>query len=270
MSGRPFPTVFVSLVAAGCAAATVATPAAVTAATHHAEISRIIAQWHNPRAQHEDYMFPPRIEQGDGSATPASIHWSTTIPGYGPTGFVFTPPAPDTLGLNDGQTVPLASLLLRNGVISAFGYLLDYVELTLDIHGHINGAVNQPFHLPLTYALTYTDTLNDFGLASCPAWQQSTVPCDDRATATLLTPGSTTLSANGESYTFTVKGFALGGALQSDFILQEQTETEVFLHASLTRAELDPPPGVIPLPGALPLLLGALGALALWRSRGAA
>lgn len=258
------PVLPISCALAAATAATLIGPLPAAAASHHLEIASLVAAWHNPRAAHQNYLFPPRIVQGDGSETHSSVHWSTVIPGHGPTGFIFAPPAPHSVGLDDGNSVALGQLTIQNGVISAFGYLLEYVELSLDIHGHVGGDPARPFHLPLRYALTYEDTPND-SQTGCPDWQRSAIPCDDRATITAMTPTGLVLQDGDATLDFAVTGFHLDGLVRSAFILPEETETETTLMATLSVRR--DPPAAIPLPAALPLLASGLGLVLLWGRR---
>lgn len=243
------------------ALAVTASPGAM-AATHDIEIQRLIAAWENPEGTAPPGANPPAIDEPCEKG-PVNIHWSTLVPNLSDihTGFSITP-APG-LALNAGETGVLANLLILNGTISSFGYLLERVELALQIEGHANGPVNQPLHMPLRFLLTYEDTPNDPRL--CPDWHTGDRPCDDRATITLLDDGHMTLAGDATSYTFEVLGFAQDGEIRSSFILPEESTTELQLMARLSRS--DQPVPAIPLPPGLALLASGLGLLAWLRPR---
>lgn len=248
---------------AGLAAALLTLVSAMDApaATHDIEILRLTAGWENPQGSAWPGARPPSIDPPGSNGEPVSIHWSTRIPNLSDihTGFVITPGS--GLGLSLGETGILASLRMLNGTISAYGFLLEQVELSMEIEGHANGPVNQPLVMPLSFLLTYEDTPNRASL--CPDWHSGDRPCDDRATITMLSDSNVTLNGEGASYTFEVMGFALDGEIRDSVLLPEETETELHLMARLTGN--GPATPVIPLPPALGLLASGLGLLVLMR-----
>ena len=238
-------------------------PAPVTAATHDIVVTSVVAEWHNPRSANPNAPDQPQIRQGDGNGTPAEIYWSTPMHWSIPSGFVFTPPANGTPG-HVGEDLVLGRMTLLNGVVSAFGFVLDRVELHLTVAGHLNGPDNTPFSLPLAFAVTHEESPNQVPLARCPAYQITTTPCDDKVTLTPLAPARIEVPNGSATYTLEALGFGQDGRIASSFVTEEQTETDITLHARLTRQGSA---HVIPLPAGLPLLLGALGLLALQRRR---
>ena len=257
------PSALSRLPAALAALGILAAPLPLAAASHDIRITSVVAEWHNPSSSNPNAPDQPRIQQGDGNGTPATIHWSTPMPWSIPSGFVFTP-APNGKGGSVGEDMVLGQLAVKNGVVSAFGFVLEAVELHLTVAGHLNGPDNTPFSLPLAFAVTQAESPNQVPLSRCPEWQVSTTPCDDKLILTPLAPATIEVPNGSATYTLEALGFGRDGELSSSFVTEEQTETELMLHARLTR---NGAPTVIPLPAGLPLLLTALGLLTLLRRR---
>lgn len=244
-------------VVALAAALSLTAPIAAPAATADAVITAITARWINPHSSNPDYMFAPRIVDGDSTGTVASIHWSTPMPRSIPSGFTFAP-AIGPVALVADRPVSLGTFGHYNGTVSSFGFVLDRVDLLLQVDGHFMDAGRTAFSKPLRYRFTHEETHNIALLPNCPAFQVSAVPCDDRATVRLLPNPLRT--AHGPEALLEVLGFRQGSALTGTFITQEQKVGTATLEATFTGRF-----AAIPAPGAFLLLASALGLSWLWR-----
>ena len=177
--------------------------------------------------------------EGGGSATGVNsntISWGTST-GQGQSSYVFNgnaPSGPFALG----DTFTLGEFTHNNNPV--LGNDLVTATLEVNVTGTVVNGSSGSFDVTSVFDFAHDETSN-IGPGNC---------CDDIVTATTNVGGTETFPVGDNDFAFIYSGFLVGGAEFDQFFTEEGESNTASLQAQ-----------VVPLPAALPLMLGGLGAV---------
>jgi len=226
--------------------------AAAPAQASSVSITGISAIWQNAVTA---ALGGPYVEIFSTGST-ASIRWGDPVDPNNKSGLDFTPVSPGDVDVDTPFDLGRFTHYNFQQFISTG---VTNVELALTVVGTVL-ATSEDFNVLSTILFDIEETPNTAG--TCPDWQISATPCDDRISATLLPAASTPIDIGGVDYFFSIAGFFVNDVETSVFITEEDKRSDATLRGVLTAN-----PSVIPLPASGLLLLGGLAGLGLLRRR---
>jgi len=178
--------------------------------------------------------------EGGGSATGVggdTISWGTAFGGPGPSSYVFegiAPSGPFALG----DTFTLGNFTHNNNPI--LGDSLETATLEVNVTGEVTNGLTKGLNVTSVFEFEHEETPNDPGPPDS----------NDIVTATSNIEQTTNFPPGSEEFAFIFAGFKVGGDVFEEFSTVEGQSNMASLQAQ-----------VVPLPAALPLMLGGLGAI---------
>jgi hypothetical protein len=187
-----------------------------------------------------------------------SIAWGWPATSKGRSSYEFDGVAPPTSGPFDaGEIFEIGTLTHDNFPIS--GAALASAELAVTIEGSLFNGDTHDFNITNTYRFEHFETPNypgywfwwKFVPMACAAGGER--PCPDQVTAVSNPTLSQTFEVGDEAFTFALAGFKDEDGTFTEWLTLENRSNTAVLHGSISQ--------VVPLPAALPLMLGGLGAV---------